>query len=87
MDNNVLRDVFFFLLPLLRRASVGEVTGRSVRGNLYMSFRCPLHRGQLEPSVGGNEESRGQCSWVVKRTTDGSFSTLLLTNLSFGCGE
>lgn len=81
MDNNILRDTFF-LLPLLRRASVGKVTDRSMRGDLYMSFRCPLHRGQLHPRCWGgeDEESRGQCSWVVKRRTDGSFSPLLPTN-------
>ena len=81
-------EIHFFLLPLLRRASVGKVTDRSMRRDLYMSFICPLHRGQLHPRWGGgNEESRGQCSWVIKRKTDGSFSSLLPTNPSFGCGE
>ena len=88
MHNSILREIFF-LLPLPRRASIGEVTARGWKGYLYLSFRCPLNRGQLQPrwGMGGSEESRRQCSWVAKRKADGSFSPLPPTNPSFGCGE
>ena len=52
-------EIHFFLLPLLRRASVGKVTDRSMRRDLYMSFICPLHRGQLHPRWGGEMRKAG----------------------------
>lgn len=41
MDNNILRDTFF-LLPLLRRASVGKVTDRSM-GGIYTCHSDALY--------------------------------------------